>query len=70
MQGAVIYGARSFSVHAGNSNTHGRTEGLKGKDVHFPFTAFTLLVFFLLNIFSVKSMCNVYTWKQQMEDCF
>lgn len=31
IQGAVIYGARSFSVHAGNSNTHGRTEGLKGE---------------------------------------
>lgn len=28
MQGAVIYGARSLSVHAGNSNTHGRTAGM------------------------------------------
>lgn len=52
VQGAVIYGARSLSVYAGNSSTHGRTAGMEGKGtpgnspfyIHFlsnPHTSFT-----------------------------
>lgn len=56
MQGAVIYGARSFSVHAGNSNTHGRTEGLKGEGRSLSFHYIHTSCFLSIEYF----LCEIY----------
>lgn len=70
VRGAVIYGARSLSVYAGNSNTHGRTAGKErrgeeGAPGCSPLLTFTFLsnahTYFLHFFFSLFFL--VYFWR-------
>lgn len=72
VRGAVIYGARSLSVYAGNSNTHGRTagkerrgeEGAPGCSPLLTFTflsnAHTYFLHFFFSLFSCLFLTNFF----------